>query len=420
MSTIADTTQVRIATIGSVDDGKSTLIGRLLHDSKGIFEDQLNAVSSASKRYGDGSMNLALLTDGLRAEREQGITIDVAYRYFATPRRSFVLADTPGHAQFTRNMVTGASVSDIAIVLVDARHGVVEQTRRHVAIAALLGVSHLILAVNKMDLVEWTESSFQSVVAGVQDILKTLSSTVPLHPIPVSATNGDNVVELSPRSPWYTGPSVLDLIETLDVSEANEVGGRLPVQWTLRVYGGSDYRAFAGQLTGGDVHVGDAVTVLPKGQKSVVQSITRSGDPVDVAIPGDAIALELADALDVGRGDVLVVDGGVLPTCATRISVDVCWFAETDIRVGDRIVLRHSARDVPAVVSGIDHILDLDTLTNVQADKLTLNDIGRISLDIDEPIVVDAYADSKVGGSLIAVDPVSNATVGALLVRSAQ
>jgi sulfate adenylyltransferase subunit 1 len=420
MSTIADTTQVRIATIGSVDDGKSTLIGRLLHDSKGIFEDQLNAVSSASKRYGDGSMNLALLTDGLRAEREQGITIDVAYRYFATPRRSFVLADTPGHAQFTRNMVTGASVSDIAIVLVDARHGVVEQTRRHVAIAALLGVSHLILAVNKMDLVEWTESSFQSVVAGVQDILKTLSSNVPLHPIPVSATNGDNVVELSPRSPWYTGPSVLDLIETLDVSEASEVGGRLPVQWTLRVYGGSDYRAFAGQLTGGDVHVGDAVTVLPKGQKSVVQSITRSGDPVDVAIPGDAIALELADALDVGRGDVLVVDGGTLPTCATRISVDVCWFAETDIRVGDRIVLRHSARDVPAVVSGIDHILDLDTLTNVQADKLTLNDIGRISLDIDEPIVVDAYTDSKVGGSLIAVDPVTNATVGALLVRSAQ
>jgi sulfate adenylyltransferase subunit 1 len=420
MSTIADTTQVRIATIGSVDDGKSTLIGRLLHDSKGIFEDQLNAVSSASKRYGDGSMNLALLTDGLRAEREQGITIDVAYRYFATPRRSFVLADTPGHAQFTRNMVTGASVSDIAIVLVDARHGVVEQTRRHVAIAALLGVSHLILAVNKMDLVEWTESSFQSVVAGVQDILKTLSSNVPLHPIPVSATNGDNVVELSPRSPWYTGPSVLDLIETLDVSEASEVGGRLPVQWTLRVYGGSDYRAFAGQLTGGDVSVGDAVTVLPKGQKSVVQSITRSGDPVDVAIPGDAIALELADALDVGRGDVLVVDGGTLPTCATRISVDVCWFAETDIRVGDRIVLRHSARDVPAVVSGIDHILDLDTLTNVQADKLTLNDIGRISLDIDEPIVVDAYTDSKVGGSLIAVDPVTNATVGALLVRSAQ
>jgi sulfate adenylyltransferase subunit 1 len=420
MSTIADTTQVRIATIGSVDDGKSTLIGRLLHDSKGIFEDQLNAVSSASKRYGDGSMNLALLTDGLRAEREQGITIDVAYRYFATPRRSFVLADTPGHAQFTRNMVTGASVSDIAIVLVDARHGVVEQTRRHVAIAALLGVSHLILAVNKMDLVEWTESSFQSVVAGVQDILKTLSSNVPLHPIPVSATNGDNVVELSPRSPWYTGPSVLDLIETLDVSEASEVGGRLPVQWTLRVYGGSDYRAFAGQLTGGDVHVGDAVTVLPKGQKSVVQSITRSGDPVDVAIPGDAIALELADALDVGRGDVLVVDGGTLPTCATRISVDVCWFAETDIRVGDRIVLRHSARDVPAVVSGIDHILDLDTLTNVQADKLTLNDIGRISLDIDEPIVVDAYTDSKVGGSLIAVDPVTNATVGALLVRAAQ
>ncbi|MFN5116196.1 MAG: GTP-binding protein, partial [Acidimicrobiaceae bacterium] len=244
-------TQIRIATIGSVDDGKSTLIGRLLHDSKGIFEDQLSAVSKASRRYGDGSFNLALLTDGLRAEREQGITIDVAYRYFATPNRSFVLADTPGHAQFTRNMVTGASVSDIAIVLVDARHGVVEQTRRHVSIAALLGVSHLILAVNKMDLVDWSENQFDQVVTDVAQILTTLGSSVPLHAIPICATGGQNVVERAAEAGWYEGPSVLDMLETLDVTPSATVGARLAVQWTLREHGGSDYRGYAGRLEGG-------------------------------------------------------------------------------------------------------------------------------------------------------------------------
>lgn len=295
-------TQVRIATIGSVDDGKSTLIGRLLHDSKGIFEDQLSALSRASKKYGDGSFNLALLTDGLRAEREQGITIDVAYRYFATPRRSFVLADTPGHAQFTRNMVTGASVSDIAIVLVDARHGVVEQTRRHVSIAALLNVSHLVLAVNKMDLVDWNEDAFDAIVADVAGVLETLGSRVAVHPIPISAVNGDNVVDPSPNMAWYGGPSVLDLLETLDVTPAAGVDAILPVQWTNRVYGGSDYRAYAGQLQGGVLRVGDAVTVQPKGITSTVSSITVAGDFADVAVPGDAIAVELADQIDVGRG----------------------------------------------------------------------------------------------------------------------
>jgi len=417
MTLTAHNTQVRIATIGSVDDGKSTLIGRLLHDSKGIFEDQLSAVSAASRRYGDGSFNLALLTDGLRAEREQGITIDVAYRYFATPKRSFVLADTPGHAQFTRNMVTGASVSDVAIVLVDARHGVVEQTRRHVAIAALLGVSHLVVAVNKMDLVEWDENVYTTVVADVRNILETLNADVPIHPIPVSATNGDNVVEPSLYSPWYAGPTVLDLLETLDITPDTSLDARLAVQWTLRVHGGSDYRAFAGQLAGGSIHVGDAITVFPKGQTSSVIGLTRAGEEVATAIPGDAIAVELADDLDIGRGDVIVVNGDNPPISTSHITVDVCWFSDTKVGVGDKLVVRHLSTNTPAVVAEIEYRLNLDSLTYESTTHLVLNDIGRMRLNLESEIVADVYQTNKVGGSLIAIDPVTNATVGALLIR---
>ncbi|NBU36984.1 MAG: sulfate adenylyltransferase [Actinobacteria bacterium] len=413
-------TQVRIATIGSVDDGKSTLIGRLLHDSKGIFEDQLSALSRASKKYGDGSFNLALLTDGLRAEREQGITIDVAYRYFATPKRSFVLADTPGHAQFTRNMVTGASVSDIAIVLVDARHGVVEQTRRHVSIAALLNVSHLVLAVNKMDLVEWDEQRFDDIVTDVAGVLGTLGSRIAVHPIPVSAVNGDNVVDRSTNMEWYEGPSVLDLLETLDVTPAAGVDAILPVQWTNRVYGGSDYRAYAGQLQGGVLRVGDAVTVQPKGITSTVSSITVAGDFADVAVPGDAIAVELADQIDVGRGDIIVATGDSQPQVTTDIVADVCWLGETDLRVGDRLVLRHLSREVAGAVTAIEGRLDLETLQNSPAETLVLNDIARIRLSLTSPIVADLYVTNRTAGSVVAIDPVSNATVGALMIRGLQ
>jgi sulfate adenylyltransferase subunit 1 len=413
-------TQVRIATIGSVDDGKSTLIGRLLHDSKGIFEDQLSALSRASKKYGDGSFNLALLTDGLRAEREQGITIDVAYRYFATPKRSFVLADTPGHAQFTRNMVTGASVSDIAIVLVDARHGVVEQTRRHVSIAALLNVSHLVLAVNKMDLVDWDEQSFDDIVTDVAGVLGTLGSRIAVHPIPISAVNGDNVVDRSPNMAWYEGPSVLDLLETLDVTPAAGVDAILPVQWTNRVYGGSDYRAYAGQLQGGVLRIGDAVTVQPKGISSTVSSITVAGDFAGVAVPGDAIAVELADQIDVGRGDIIVAAGDSQPQVTTEIVADVCWLGETDLRVGDRLVLRHLSREVAGAVTAIESRLDLETLQNSAADTLVLNDIARIRLSLTSPIVADLYVTNRTAGSVVAIDPVSNATVGALMIRGLQ
>ena len=409
-------TQVRIATIGSVDDGKSTLIGRLLHDSKGIFEDQLSAVSKASRRYGDGSFNLALLTDGLRAEREQGITIDVAYRYFATPKRSFVLADTPGHAQFTRNMVTGASVSDIAIVLVDARHGVVEQTRRHVSIAALLGVSHLILAVNKMDLVEWSESAFDEVVTDVAEILTTLESSVPLHAIPICATDGQNVVEKSSEASWYQGPSVLDLLETLDVAPVPTVGARLAVQWTLREHGGSDYRGYAGRLEGGVLRVGDAVTVHPKGNTSVVTGLTRAGSPTEIAVPGDAIAIELADDLDVGKFDVIVASAAVQPLDATNIVADVCWLVDSELKVGDSLIVRHPSGEAHGKVTRILHRLDLGTLKNSSTDTLVLNDIARVVIQLKTPLVVDAYNSNRAGGSAIAIDPVTNATIGALMV----
>ena len=409
-------TQVRIATIGSVDDGKSTLIGRLLHDSKGIFEDQLSAVSKASRRYGDGSFNLALLTDGLRAEREQGITIDVAYRYFATPKRSFVLADTPGHAQFTRNMVTGASVSDIAIVLVDARHGVVEQTRRHVSIAALLGVSHLILAVNKMDLVEWSESAFDEVVTDVAEILTTLGSSVPLHAIPICATDGQNVVEKSVEASWYEGPSVLDLLETLDVAPVPTVGARLAVQWTLREHGGSDYRGYAGRLEGGVLRVGDAVTVHPKGNTSIVSGLTRAGSPTEIAVPGDAIAIELVDDLDVGKFDVIVASAAVQPLDAPNIIADVCWLVDSELKVGDSLIVRHPSGEAHGKVTRILHRLDLDTLKNSSTDTLVLNDIARVAIQLKTPLVVDAYNSNRAGGSAIAIDPVTNATIGALMV----
>ena len=420
MNTIstASNTQVRIATIGSVDDGKSTLIGRLLHDSKGIFEDQLSAVSKASRRYGDGSFNLALLTDGLRAEREQGITIDVAYRYFATPKRSFVLADTPGHAQFTRNMVTGASVSDIAIVLVDARHGVVEQTRRHVSIAALLGVSHLVLAINKMDLVDWNETTFDTIVTDVAGVLTTLGSVVPIHPIPISATGGQNVVERGSETPWYEGPSVLDLLETLDINPTATIEARLAVQWTLREHGGSDYRGYAGRLEGGAIRVGDSVSVHPQGYTSTVVGLSRAGTPTEVAVPGDAIAIELADDLDVGKGNVIVVNGIHQPVDATGIVADVCWFTDAELTVGDALIVRHASGEVSARVAAITHRLDLDTLENTPTDRLVLNDIGRIELALASPLVVDEYSVNRAGGSAIAIDPVSNATIGALMIRS--
>ncbi len=321
---VATPSLLRVATAGSVDDGKSTLIGRLLHDTKTLFEDQLAAVEQASRRRGDGYVNLALLTDGLRAEREQGITIDVAYRYFATPVRSFIVADTPGHAQYTRNMVTGASTSDVAIVLVDARNGLTEQSRRHLYLSALLGVRHVILAVNKMDLVDFDVERFDGVVAEATGYVGRLPSTPPVTAIPISALHGDNVVEPSPRTPWYDGPPLLGFLETVDVATNGErpLGARLHVQWVIRPMSDEhhDYRAYAGQLAGGALRPGDTVRVLPAGTDATVAAIDAFDQSLDVAVPGQSIAVRLAEHVDVGRGDVLAATspGAVAPLVGPR------------------------------------------------------------------------------------------------------
>jgi sulfate adenylyltransferase subunit 1 (EFTu-like GTPase family) len=315
-------------------------------------------------------------------------------------------------------MVTGASVSDIAIVLVDARHGVVEQTRRHVSIAALLGVSHLVLAVNKMDLVNWDETVFDTVVTDVAAIVSTLGSSVPIHPIPICATDGENVVDAGDKTPWYEGPSVLELLETLDITPAATIEARLAVQWTLREHGGSDYRGYAGRLEGGAIRVGDMVTVHPHGYSTTVAGLTRAGSPTDIAVPGDAIAIELADDLDVGKGNVIVVDGAHQPVDATGLIADVCWFTDTELNVGDALVVRHASGEVSAQVAAITHRLDLETLENTPTDRLILNDIGRVELALASTLVVDEYTVNRAGGSAIAIDPVTNATIGALMIRS--
>ncbi|MFV0309346.1 MAG: sulfate adenylyltransferase subunit 1 [Desertimonas sp.] len=413
---------LRIATAGSVDDGKSTLIGRLLHDAKGIFEDQLAAVTKASRRYGDGELNLALLTDGLRAEREQGITIDVAYRYVATPRRTFVIADTPGHAQYTRNMVTGASVSDLAIVLVDARHGVVAQTARHVAVASLLGVQTIVLAVNKMDLVDWSEERFDQVVADVQALVDAVPdvAAVPLVAVPVSALLGDNVVESSVNTTWYAGPTLLDLLETIAVDDGDHAGGRLAVQWVIRPYGSEhrDYRGFAGTLAGGDLVVGDEVEVLPSGRRSRVASIDRGGDPVERAHPGQAISVNLIDDVDAGRGAVLVSAGRAVHAVTTEVDADVCWMIDEPVGAGRRLIAKHLTTTTPVSVDALVHRLDPESMTTDAADELALNDLGRLRLRFADPIVAEVYDGRTDGGRLVLIDPATNQTAGAAMIRA--
>ena len=409
------TLTLRIATAGSVDDGKSTLIGRLLHDTKTVFEDQLVALEKASRRYGDGERNLALLTDGLRAEREQGITIDVAHRYFATPRRSFIVADTPGHAQYTRNMVTGASTADVAIVLVDARHGVLEQTRRHAFIASLLGVKAIALAVNKMDLVEWDEGEFDSVVKDLAGYVEALPTPVPVVAFPISALHGDNVVTLSLHSPWYEGTTLLDWLETFDVSTVGQVAPRLDVQRVIRPQG-SDFRGFAGRLAGGSLSVGDQVTVLPGGQTSTVAGIQRFGRDIAVASAGQAISVTLADTIDVARGDVLVA-GVELPT--EVVSGHVCWMIDQPLREGARYWFKHGTRVGRAVIDAVEYRHDLHTLEPVAADQIGLNDLAMVRLSLSEPIVASPYELSHEGGRLILVDEATNTTAGAMMITVA-
>ena len=408
---------LRVVTAGSVDDGKSTLVGRLLHDAKAVQSDQLSAVEIASERRGYDSADLALLVDGLRAEREQGITIDVAYRYFATPRRTFILADTPGHVQYTRNTVTGASTADVAVILVDARNGVVEQTKRHAAVAALLRVSHLVLAVNKMDLVGYAEEVFDRIVtdfAGVALSLRLDRFT----PIPIAALSGDNVVDRSTQMDWYTGPALLEFLEELEPGKHGEVPARFPVQMVLRPRTAEhpDYRGYAGRVEAGALHVGDPLVVLPSGRRSTVAGIDTPDGPLDTAAAGRSVVVRLADDVDVARGDLLAVDREPRPAALRELVATVCWLSDRPLRPGDRFALRHTTRDVRAVVDAVRSRLDVATLDQADATELSLNDIGSIQLRTAEPLTVDTYATNRSTGAFLLVDEASGATVAAGMV----
>ncbi|MEU7168632.1 GTP-binding protein [Streptomyces morookaense] len=427
------TSLLRFATAGSVDDGKSTLVGRLLHDSKAVLADQLEAVEHASRSRGAAAPDLALLTDGLRAEREQGITIDVAYRYFATPRRRFVLADTPGHVQYTRNMVTGASTAELAVVLVDARNGVVEQTRRHAAVAALLRVPHVVLAVNKMDLVDYAEPVFAAIAEEFGRYASSLG--VPdVTAIPVSALAGDNVVEPSAHMDWYGGPTVLEHLETVPVvADPSGEPARFPVQYVIRppvsrprphndalraapssqTAEHPDYRGYAGQIASGVLRVGEQVTVLPSGRTSTVTAIDALGQAVDVAWAPQSVTVRLADDLDVSRGD-LIAPAAAAPAPTQDVEATVCHVADWPLRPGDRVLLKHTTRTVKAIVKAVPSRLALDDLSqHADPGELAANDIGRVVLRTAEPLALDAYADSRRTGSFLLIDPADGTTLTA-------
>ncbi|MFJ5925727.1 sulfate adenylyltransferase subunit 1 [Kitasatospora sp. NPDC092948] len=408
------TSLLRFATAGSVDDGKSTLVGRLLHDSKSVLADQLEAVEHASRRRGQDAPDLALLTDGLRAEREQGITIDVAYRYFATARRRFILADTPGHVQYTRNMVTGASTAELAVVLVDARNGVVEQTRRHAAVAALLRVPHVVLAVNKMDLVDYAEPVFAAIAEeftayaaslGVKDVVA----------VPISALAGDNVVEPSGNMDWYGGPTLLEHLETVPVgSDPSVEPARFPVQYVIRPQSEEhhDYRGYAGQLASGVLRVGDPVTVLPSGHTTTVAAIDALGVATDIAWAPQSVTVRLADDIDISRGDLIAAGSTAVPS--KDIEATVCHLNERPLHVGAKVLLKHTTRTVRALVKEISYRIDIDTLEQRSApDGLSVNDIGHVVLRTAEPLALDPYRDNRRTGSFILIDPADGTTLTA-------
>jgi sulfate adenylyltransferase subunit 1 len=410
---ITETSLLRFATAGSVDDGKSTLVGRLLHDSKSVLADQLEAVELASRNRGQEAPDLALLTDGLRAEREQGITIDVAYRYFATPRRRFILADTPGHVQYTRNMVTGASTAELAIILVDARNGVVEQTRRHAAVAALLRVPHVVLAVNKMDLVDYAEPVFAAIAEEFTAYAASLG--VPeITTIPISALAGDNVVTPSATMDWYGGPTVLEHLETVAVThDPGQDPARFPVQYVIRPQTPEyrDFRGYAGQIASGVLRVGQQVTVLPSGRSSTIKHLDVLGHSVTVAWAPQSVTVTLADDLDISRGDLIAPsDAGLSPS--QDITATVCHLHDRPLVPGARVLLKHTTRTVKAIVKEIPSRLTLDDLSqHPDPGQLVANDIGRVRIRTAEPLALDAYADSRGTGSFLLIDPADGATL---------
>ncbi len=405
---------LRFTTAGSVDDGKSTLIGRLLYDTKSIFEDRYEAVRRTSERRGEEHVNLALLTDGLRAEREQGITIDVAYHYFATPRRKFIIADTPGHEQYTRNMVTGASTAELAVVLVDARNGVLTQSRRHGFIASLLQIPHMVVAVNKMDLVDYAEAVFQHIVDDYNGFAERLDID-DLVFIPISALEGDNVVNKSQHMPWYQGPTLLHHLETVKVgAEHNVIDFRFPVQYVIRP--DQHFRGFAGQVASGTITPGEEVVVLPAGLTTRVASITAFGLPREAAGPEDDVVLTLDDEIDVSRGDMIVRSRN-RPLVDTRLDADLCWMSEQPMQPERAYLVQHTVRRAPAFVTKIIYRLNVDTLHREQAQTFHLNDIGRVELTTTQPLFFDAYRINRRTGSFILIDPDTNNTVAAGMIR---
>lgn len=406
---------LRIATAGSVDDGKSTLIGRLLFDSKAIFSDQLDAVEKTSTERGSEYTDLALLTDGLRAEREQGITIDVAYRYFATPKRKFIIADTPGHIQYTRNMVTGASTSDLSIVLVDARKGMVEQSRRHAFLVSLLKVPHLVVAVNKMDLVDWSEEAFEEIRNEFADYASRLN-IADVQVIPVSALTGDNVVSRSENMPWYQGSSLMHHLENVQIaSDSNLVDVRFPVQYVIRPHSNDyhDYRGYAGQVASGVMKPGDEVVVLPSGLPSTIKEISTADGPVEAAYPPMSVTIRLNDDVDVSRGDMIVRPNNQ-PMVAQNFEAMVCWMSDRPMRVGQKLAIKQTTKSARALVKGLRYGLNINTLhRDEEAGSLSLNEIGRITMRTTQPLLADAYQRNRTTGGFILIDEMTNDTVAA-------
>lgn len=411
---------LRFSTAGSVDDGKSTLIGRLLYDSKSIFEDQYEAIRESSKKKGEENVNLALLTDGLRSEREQGITIDVAYRYFATPKRKFIIADTPGHIQYTRNMVTGASTSNLSIILIDARKGIIEQTYRHTFIASLLGIPHVVFCINKMDLVDYDEATFEKIKKETEAFASKLD-VKDIHFIPISALHGDNVVNKSEKMPWYQGGTLLYLLENIHIgSDHNHIDCRFPVQSVIRPQTDEfhDYRGYAGRIAGGVYKPGDRITALPSGFSSTIKSIDTMDGPIEEAFAPMSVTLTLEDEIDISRGDMIVRENNQ-PTVSQDIEIMICWMNERPLQLRGKYALKHTSNDARCVVKEIKYKVDINTLHRNEEDKdIKMNDIGRVSIRTTKPLFFDNYKRNRNTGSLILIDESTNETVGAGMILS--
>ena len=409
------TTQLlRFITAGSVDDGKSTLIGRLLHDSKSIFEDQFSAISRTSEKRGMAAVDLSLLTDGLQAEREQGITIDVAYRYFATPKRKFIIGDTPGHEQYTRNMVTAASTANLVVILIDARKGVLTQTRRHTYLASLVGIPHIVLAVNKMDMVDYSKTRFEEIVGEYKKFAAQLNLH-DVHCIPLSALNGDMVVDRGDNLDWYMGPPLLTLLENIEIGhDMNTADFRYPVQWVCRPQTEEyhDFRGFMGRIESGAVSVGDEITILPAGRTTRVKEIVTYDGNLQTAFAPQSVTLTLTDEIDISRGDMFV-NGGAKPQVAKEFEAMLCWLSESPLDLRRKYIVKHNTRMAKSLFSKLEYRVDVNTLAQHEAATLNMNDIARVAIKVQQPLVFDSYQNNRATGSFIVIDEATNNTVAA-------